>query len=772
MSHDPDDKQNQDARSPPEPSDEHEASEIDIHPYTSDLRRVKQDKVSPSELNFTLDIGTPKTIGPYKILELIKEAGMGLVYRAERTEPMHLIVALKVIKPGMYSKKSVARFEAEQQALALMNHRNVTKVFDAGTTEQGQPYFAMEYVAGVPITKHCDRLRLSIQQRLKLFMQVCDGVQHAHQKAIIHRDIKPSNILVAFEDNQSVAKVIDFGVAKAIGMRLAKETLFTERRQIVGTLEYMSPEQAEMTQQDIDTRTDIYSLGVLLYELLTGDLPLDSRLLRERAYEQIMRIIREVEPPKPSTKLSSIRSGSDVRTTVTKSPGSVPPGSEPPGAEPPGAESHKILIQWMFTLLKWFKLRWHGQTHESSSADDIARHRRTDPSSLINLLRGDLDWITMKALDKDRTRRYATASEFAEDIRRHLNHEPVIARPPSVTYLLSKFVRKQRVPLAVAAALLLAFGITVYSQIQASRAALSAAAMVRTYRVFSKVQARTKTGLDEARKVLADCTRAIELAPDVALPYALRAKALTLQDKNDAAWPDCTKALELEPTNSLAQRTMGYLRLDRGDFAGALEAYNRGMQALSFDEDLPRDFHNRARVHRILGHYDLALGDHNAAVALVPNVARVYLGRGITRRFRGDIEGALKDLSRAASLDPSWAGQSNLWIWEMRMLRGEPGDREKAEAALAAAQEAYTGKEFDIMIVDVCRGRVTADEMLSTATSDVMHCVAFYYLGAKALVDGRHAKARVWFQKCRDTDVHYLSEYDLAKWHLDQHGVE
>jgi serine/threonine protein kinase len=340
-------------------------------------------------------LGLGKQIGPYKLLSILGEGGYGIVYLAEQLKPVKRRVALKVIKPGMDTKEVIARFEAERQALALLEHPNIAHVFNAGTTEIGRPYFVMEYVKGVPITEHCDRQKLTIEERLNLFLRVCEAVQYAHQKGIIHRDIKPSNIQVSIQGEQVVPKVIDFGVAKAISQPLTERTLVTEQGQFVGTPEYMSPEQAEMTGQDIDTRSDIYSLGAVFYELLTGVLPFDAKTLREGGLEHIRYTIREEEPKTPSTRLSTIS----------------------------GEESM-----------------------------EVARLRRTDIRTLGRKLHGDLDWITIKAMEKDRTRRYQTAHALAEDIQRHLNHEPVLAGPPSKIYRIKKFLRKHRTQ-AVAAAI-------------------------------------------------------------------------------------------------------------------------------------------------------------------------------------------------------------------------------------------------------------------------------------------------------------------------------
>jgi eukaryotic-like serine/threonine-protein kinase len=334
-------------------------------------------------------------IGVYRLLEMIGEGGMGEVWLAEQKTPVLRTVALKLIKVGMDTKTVVARFESERQALALMDHSNIAQVYDAGSTPEGRPYFVMEYVPGLPITEFCDKRRLTMQRRLELFQQVCDAVQHAHQKAIIHRDLKPSNILVVEQGNRPIPKIIDFGLAKAAARRLTDKTLFTEMGALVGTPEYMSPEQADLREQNIDTRTDVYSLGVVLYELLVGALPFDAKALRAAGLEAILRVIRDVEPPKPSTKVRSMG-------------------------------------------------------HSSAAT---AEKRREEPRSFARHLQGDLDWITLKALEKDRTRRYGTASELAADIARYLKNEPVLAGPATAGYRIRKYAARHRLALGAATAL-------------------------------------------------------------------------------------------------------------------------------------------------------------------------------------------------------------------------------------------------------------------------------------------------------------------------------
>lgn len=366
-----------------------------------DSRKDDRDNPSASTADHTLNIDwsseTERSIGPYRLVRLLGEGGMGEVWLAEQNEPIHRAVALKLIKAGMDTKTVIARFESERQALAMMDHPNIARVFDGGSTPEGRPYFVMEFVPGIAINRYCDKHELTLQQRLELFMDVCDGVQHAHQKAIIHRDLKPSNILVQERDNKPVAKIIDFGLAKAIATtQRSDQTMFTQVGAVVGTPEYMSPEQTDLTGGGVDTRTDVYSLGVILYELLTGVLPFENETLHGSSPQEIVQKLREVDPPRPSTR---IRSLGDVSKT-------------------------------------------------------LAEHRKIEPRTFAHRLSGELDWITMKALEKERSRRYGSATELSADIQRYLKNEPVLAGPPSATYRAKKFILRHRFGMALGTILL------------------------------------------------------------------------------------------------------------------------------------------------------------------------------------------------------------------------------------------------------------------------------------------------------------------------------
>jgi serine/threonine protein kinase len=440
-------------------------------------------------------------IDSYKLVEQIGEGGYGIVFLAEQQEPVRRKVALKLIKPGMDSRQIVARFEAERQALALMDHPNIAHVFDAGHTASGRPYFVMELVKGVPITRYCDEQQLTPRQRLELFLPVCRAIQHAHQKGIIHRDLKPTNVLVAAYDGRPVPKVIDFGVAKALGQQLTERTLITGFGGIVGTLEYMSPEQAEFNALDVDTRADIYSLGVLLYELLTGTTPLLKERLKQAAITQVLQLIREEEPPKPSTRLSDSK----------------------------------------------------------ESLASISAQRKLEPARLTREVRGDLDWIVMKCLEKDRNRRYETADGLAQDIERHLRDEPVQASPPSAIYRLKKFARKNRSLIGTGALVVLLLatgaGVSAWQAVRARAAERDALA----------ARDREAEQLQQAKKSEARAQAVLKFFQDKVLAAARPkgqegglGKDATIKAALDQAEPEIAKSFAKDPLIEAAIRnTLG-----------------------------------------------------------------------------------------------------------------------------------------------------------------------------------------------------------------------
>jgi serine/threonine protein kinase len=499
--------------------------------------------------------GTP--IGPYKLLQQIGEGGMGVVYMAEQLEPVKRRVALKIIKPGMDTRQVIARFEAERQALSLMDHPNIAKVLDAGTTESGRPYFVMELVKGQPITQYCDEKHHTPRQRLELFIPVCQAIQHAHQKGIIHRDIKPTNILVAEYDLRAVPKVIDFGVAKATSQSLTAKTMFTGLGQIVGTLEYMSPEQAKVNQLDIDTRSDIYSLGVLLYELLTGSTPLEKSRFRSAGWDEVLRIIREEEPPKPSTRLSDLsRVGSAHPSTAPGSAGSQASGHSPP----------------------------------NSSLASVAALRQTEPARLTKLVRGDLDWIVMKALEKDRNRRYETANALVADLQAYLHDEPVQACPPSSSYRFRKFVRRHKRAVLAASSILLA---------------LVAGVIGTTWGLIRAEQQRIVVA--RQRDELADRNRALQAAHERERLLNERARQAIETVASDEAIDQLTREQKLRP--------------EQEDFLAKMIQYyaESAQEAAATKEERSRQglaYHRMGRMNQILGRSQDSEGAFRRAVAI------------------------------------------------------------------------------------------------------------------------------------------------------------
>jgi serine/threonine protein kinase len=536
-------------------------------------------------------------IGHYKLLQKLGEGGCGVVYMAEQEEPVRRRVALKIIKPGMDTRQVVARFEAERQALALMDHPNIAKVFDGGTTTTGRPFFVMELVRGVRITEYCDENNLPTTQRLDLFAQVCHAVQHAHQKGIIHRDLKPSNILVTINDGVPVPKVIDFGIAKATEQRLTDKTLFTEFHQFIGTPAYMSPEQALMTSLDIDTRSDIYSLGVLLYELLTGRTPLDTPGLLKAGVDEMRRTIREVEPARPSNRLSTL-----PREDLTTA----------------------------------------------------ARRRSTNPPQLIHAITGDLDWIVMKCLEKDRTRRYETANSLAADIHRHLKNEPIVARPPSRIYQFQKLARRNRVAFAAAGAVLVALlaglGVSTWAFMRERAAREQAAVEAAKSQTVARFHKDMITSMEPSIAMGRDTTLlrefadqtferlgkepGMEPAVELELRAALARVFLTLRDlrQAEAIYRDILPRLRNLPG------------LEEGDLAEMLRNFSEVLLALHKDKEaeaMAREALAISRKRHGKEHDDVSRSLHLVAQALkgrakYDEAAKLQLeGLALARRLHG-----------------------------------------------------------------------------------------------------------------------------------------
>jgi serine/threonine protein kinase/tetratricopeptide (TPR) repeat protein len=504
-------------------------------------------------------------IGPYKLLEQIGEGGFGIVFLAEQQQPIRRKVAVKVLKPGMHTGQVISRFESERQALALMDHPNIARVLDAGATDSGRPYFVMELVKGVSITEFCDQNRLGLEARLRLFLDVCQAIQHAHHKGVIHRDIKPTNVLVALHNGGPVVKVIDFGIAKATGQKLTERTLFTTDGQMIGTPAYMSPEQAENSGLDIDTRSDVYALGVLLYELLTGTTPLEDRRLQAAGYAEMQRLIREEEAPRPSLRLSSL----------------------------------------------------------GDSATMLAASRGLDVKRLAQLLVGDLDWAVLKALEKDRNRRYDTPRSFAEEIERYLRREPIMARPPSMVYKVKKFAQRHRTAVlttaAMAAVLVVGAAVATWQAIVATRAkrdALASAAAEKEAKELAQARdAETQAVLEFVE------TRVFSAARPEGRTGGL-GREVSLRRAIEATVPFVDKSFTNQPLIEARLRmTLGQFFLDLGEAKIAADqcrtAFRLYSKHLGADHpDTLRSMHHLARSYHDLGRYADALKLREETLAL------------------------------------------------------------------------------------------------------------------------------------------------------------
>lgn len=600
-------------------------------------------KASPTvaqRLNDPGEEGPGSLIGPYKLLQRIGEGGFGIVFMAEQEHPIRRRVAVKIIKPGMDTKQVIARFEAERQALAMMDHPNIAKVFDAGATQTGRPYFVMELVHGMSITEYCDGQSLTTRQRVELFIQVCQAIQHAHQKGVIHRDIKPNNVLVTMHDDRPVPKVIDFGIAKAISQRLTEKTLFTDFRQFVGTPAYMSPEQAQMNELDIDTRSDIYSLGVLLYELLTGSTPFEARNLLSMAYDEMRRVIREVEPPKPSTRLDTL--------------------------------AHQTL-------------------------SNVAGHRQTDPRHLSQSVRGDLDWIVMRCLEKDRTRRYETASGLAADIGRHLSNEPVVAGPPSGAYRFRKLVKRNKLVFgaiaAVMLALLLGTCISTWQAVRATRAEARARADFGRAVVAEDLLTfleRHRSHDTEAQTLLKQGLEEMSANQGLADPQTLRYMALLACLYEDEQRYGEAEALDVKAVEGL-QKAIG------GADASTLWARENLADVYSFEgRNADASAAQRQADESIVGRDNSELSQNNISAV---QSARILTDRGRARTRLGLFRLAEADFARSIAADPG-----DLWPWYYRAcLLARLNDAATYGAHCKAMLDRFGGSSDWYVVNRVCK---------------------------------------------------------------------
>jgi len=683
-----------------------------VRPSGADERAPADPDKSLTETVLPDSTHRPKRIAHYHVKRVIASGGMGTVYEATQDHPRRT-VAIKVMKHGVTSPRALRRFEYESQILARLHHPCIAHVYEAGWHQDGDeqvPFFAMEYIPNAKSILECAKKKhLSARERLVLFIGVCQAVHHGHQRGIIHRDLKPGNILI---DAMGQVKVIDFGVARSTDADMSVTTLQTSVGELVGTLKYMSPEQCQADPNDLDIRSDIYSLGVLLFELLTGKMPYDL-----------------------------------YGTPIASAPSVI--CDEPP----------------------------------------------TRLGSVDRSLRGDIETIVDKALAKDRQRRYQSALAMAEDIQRYLDNEPILARAPSAVYRLRKLVQRRRKPVAAACVLAVAaFAVgallarSYVVQMEKTRLEnerqIARLEQIRLANEFQVAEAAlTLQDLAnqpiERRNVLRTCDDAIRKDDTNARAYAVRARVHYLDGDYASATSDCHRALEFDADNVLALRTCAFTAQDSGDFAVARELYERAMAKFSFTVDLPRDFYNRGRMRRIAGDSKGALEDNNRAVALAPQNGLALRGRGVTRYMMGDRSGAIADLEEAARYLDDRVVTLYLWIWEMRMLRNEPGDREAAEHAFTLAEnasqtqnlaeKASQKQNLAVGLMAMWRGERSPEEHLASLTKADDRAQVHYYLAVQALVAGHREQAIEHFHRVVDPPVlHRWAEFDLALWHLQR----